>query len=83
VAVACLAGAAAFFAFGTGRRVGLLAALPAEARFPDPLAGVDAFIPAISPSSVSRERRRPSTRHRMPPEKLEPAIPWTAEPEPA
>lgn len=44
VAVACLAGAATFFAFGVGRRTALLATLPAVGRFPDPLAGVDAFI---------------------------------------
>jgi len=44
VAVACLAAAATFFALSTGRRVALLATLPAVGRFPDPLAGVDAFI---------------------------------------
>jgi hypothetical protein len=64
VAVACLAGAAAFFVLGAGRaglRDGLLTALPTRGRFPDPLAGVDAFIRAISPSSTGhRERGMPS-----------------------
>ncbi|MBD0275936.1 MAG: hypothetical protein ICV73_28915, partial [Acetobacteraceae bacterium] len=82
VAVACLAGAAVFFAFGAGR-AGLPAALPAEARFPDPLAGLGAFMPAISPFSTSRERGAPSTRLRVSLENLEPAIPRAAEPEPA
>jgi hypothetical protein len=83
VAVACLAAAAAaFVALATGRR-GLFAALLAEERFPDPLAGVDAFIPAVSPSSASRERREPSTRLRASPGNEDPAIPWTAGPEPA
>jgi len=53
VSEACLAGAAAFFALATGRRA-LPATLPAEARLPDPLAGVEAFIPGVSPSSTSR-----------------------------
>ena len=82
VAAACLAGAAAFFALGA-ERAGLPAALPAEARLPDPLAGVDAFMPATSPSSTSRERGAQPTRLRVSPEILEPAIPRTAEHEPA
>lgn len=62
VAVACLAGAA-FFAFGAG----LLTALPPEVRFPDPLAGANAFMRAISPSSTGRECGEPSTRLRVSP----------------
>ena len=76
VAVACLAGAATFLAFGAGPRADLLTTLPAEGRFPDPLAGVDAFIRAISPSSTGhRERGMPSNCLRASPETLEPAIP--------
>ena len=76
VAVACLAGAATFFAFGAGPRADLLTTLPAGGRFPDPLTGVDAFIRPISPSSTGhRERGMPSNCLRASPETLEPAIP--------
>ena len=81
VAVACLAGAA-FFGLAAGR-AGLPTALGAGRRFPAPLAGVDAFMPAISPSSTGRERGAPRTRLRVSPENLEAAMPRTAEPEPA
>jgi hypothetical protein len=53
LSVACLAGAAAFFTLATGRRA-LPTTLPEGARLPDPLAGVDAFIPGVSPSSTRR-----------------------------
>ena len=78
-----MAGAAALaFALGAGRP-GLPTAFPAEARFAEPLAGVDAFMPAISPSSTGRECGMPSTRLRVSPENLEVALPWTAEPDSA
>ena len=84
VAVACLAAAAVFLASGAGRRVGLLVAFPAEGRFPDPLAGVDAFMRAVSPSSTGhRERGTPSISLGPSPEKPERAMPWTTEPESA
>jgi hypothetical protein len=62
----------------------LLTALPPKGRFPEPLAGVDAFIRATSPSSAGhRERGMPSVPLRASPEKPEPAMPWTAEPDSA